>query len=132
MNNSTQISKPVLWTGRVLKALIVIFLLVDAMMKLIKHPAYVKGTIDFGLPESSVAMLGAYLMIATILYVVPRTAIYGILFIVAYLGGAVAITFLAARGGHPYIFPIGFAAFTCAAEFLINPTIKTILSFKKP
>jgi hypothetical protein len=131
MDNSIEISKPVLWTGRVLKALIVIFLLVDASMKIIKHPIYVKASTDFGLPESSVAVLGAYVLIATILYILPGTAIYGILFIVAYLGGAVAITFLSAKEGHPYIFPLVFAAFTCAAEFLINPTIKNILSLKK-
>lgn len=131
MKNSIEISKPVLWTGRALKSLIVIFLLIDAIMKIIKHPIYVKNNIDFGLPESSVAVLGTYLLIATILYVLPRTAIYGILSIVAYLGGAVAITFLSAKEGHPYIFPLVFAAFTCVAEFLINPTIKNILSLKK-
>ena len=131
MNNSIEISKPVLWTGRVLKALIVIFLLVDAIMKIIKHPIYVKSTTDFGLPESSVAVLGAYLLIATILYVLPRTTMYGILFIVAYLGGAVAITFLTAKEGHPYIFPLVFAAFICVSEYLINPIIKNILSLKK-
>ena len=42
MNNSIQISKPALWTGRVLKALLVIFLMVDAIMKVIKHPIYVE------------------------------------------------------------------------------------------
>jgi hypothetical protein len=131
MNNPKGVSKPVLWTGRVLKALIVIFLLVDAIMKLIKSPIYVKGTTDLGLPESSVAVLGAYLFISTILYALPRTAMYGILFIVSYLGGAVAITFLSAKEGHPYIFPIVFAVITCVAEFLINPTIKNILSLKK-
>lgn len=131
MNNSIQISKPVLWTGRVLKALIVLFLLVDAIMKIIKHPIYVKGTTEFGLPVSCVVILAAYLLMATILYVVQRTAIYGILFLVAYLGGAVAITFLSAKEGHPYIFPIVFAIITCVAEFLINPSIKNIFLLKK-
>ena len=131
MNNSFQISKPLLWIGSVLKSLIVIFLLVDAIMKLIKHPIYVKGTVELGLPESSVAALGAYLLIATIIYVLPRTAMYGIIFLVAYLGGAAAITFLSAKEGHPYIFPIVFAVITCVAEFLINPTIANILSLKK-
>lgn len=131
MNNSIQISKPALWTGRVLKALLVIFLMVDAIMKVIKHPIYVKGTTEFGLPEGCVAILWAYLLIAAILYVLPRTALYGILFLIAYLGGAVAITFLSAKEGHPYIFPMIFAIITCVAEFLIIPTIKNIISLKK-
>lgn len=131
MNNSIQFSKPTLWIGRVLKALIVLFLLVDAFMKVIRHPIYVKGTTEFGLPESCVAILGVYLLIATILYVLPRTALYGILFLVAYLGGAVAITFLSAKTGHPYIFPIIFMIITCCAEFLINPIIKNIFLLKK-
>ncbi len=131
MNNSVQNSKLVLWTGRVLKALIVVFLMVDAIMKVIKHPIYVKATTEFGLPESCVVVLGVYLLIATILYVLPKTVMYGILFLVAYLGGAVAIAFLSAKEGHPYIFPIVFAIITCVAEFLINPTVKNIFSFKK-
>jgi hypothetical protein len=131
MDNSSQISKPVLWTGRVLKALIVIFLLVDAIMKIIKHPIYVKGTVDFGLPESCVQVLGAYLLIATALFVYRKTAIYGILFLVAYLGGAVAITFAAAKDGHPYIFPIVFAILICVSEILINIQIKKALTLKQ-
>lgn len=131
MDNSAQISKPVLWTGRVLKALIVIFLLVDAIMKIIKHPIYVKGTVDFGLPENCVQVLGAYLLIATTLFVYRKTAIYGILFLVAYLGGAVAITFATAKDGHPYIFPIVFAILICVSEVLINPQIKKALTLKQ-
>lgn len=131
MDNSAQISKPVLWTGRVLKALIVIFLLVDAIMKIIKHPIYVKGTVDFGLPENCVQVLGAYLLIATALFVYRKTAIYGILFLVAYLGGAVAITFATAKDGHPYIFPIVFAILICVSEVLINPQIKKALTLKQ-
>ncbi len=130
MSSSIQISKPVLWIGRVLKALIVIFLLVDAIMKVIKHPIYVQGTTEFGLPESCVVLLGTYLFVATILYVLPGTAMYGILFLVAYLGGAAAITFLSAKEGHPFIFPIVFAIITCVAEFLINPTIKIFFTQK--
>jgi hypothetical protein len=84
MSNSIQISKPVLGTVRVLKALLVIFLMVDAIMKVIKHPIYVKGTTEFGLPERCVAILGSYLLIATVLDVLPGTAMYGILFLVAY------------------------------------------------
>ncbi len=123
-------SKRILWTGKSLKALIIIFLLVDAIGKLIRHPIYVKGTTELGLPESSVAVLGAYLLLATIVYAFSRTAIYGLLFIVAYLGGEVAITCSAAQVGHPYLFPIVFAVIICAAEFLINPKIKNILSLK--
>lgn len=131
MKSTVQIPKPVLWTAIVLKALLVIFLLFDSIMKVIKHPIYVKGTTEFGLPESSVAVLGAYLLIATLLYTIPRTAIYGILFLVAYLGGAVAVTFLSALEGHSYYFPIVFALICCIAEFLINPTFKNILFLKE-
>ena len=100
-------------------------------MKVIKHPIYVEGTTEFGLPESCVAILGTYLLIAAVFYVLPRTAMYGILFLVTYLGGAVAITFLSAKQGHPHIFPIVFAITTCVSEFLINPSIKNIFSLKK-
>ncbi|MBO9571222.1 MAG: DoxX family protein [Chitinophagaceae bacterium] len=118
------------WTGRVLKAGIVIFLLFDAIMKVIKHPEYVKATTEFGLPVSSVQPLGIYLLLATVLYIIPRTVIFGALLITAYLGGAAAIMF-AAGNGQPFAFPIVFNIVLWIAEYLSNKRMRAILSLNK-
>ena len=107
--------------------LLSVFLLFDAVMKIIRHPDYVEGTEKLGLPASSVQPLGIYLLIATVLYIIPRTTVLGGLMVTAYLGGAVAITYAANNSAHPYIFPIVFAGAIWAAEYLRNRKIRTSL-----
>ena len=120
-------SKISLWSGRILKVLIVLFLLFDAVMKIIRHPKYIEGTMELGLPASSVQPLGIYLFLATVLYFIPKTTVLGGLLVTAYLGGAVAITYAANNSGHPYIFPIVFAAAIWIAEYLRNTKLRSAL-----
>jgi hypothetical protein len=127
METQTIISKPLWWTGTILKGLLCLFLLVDAIMKLIKSSPSVEGTKQLGLPENCVQFLGVFLLISTALYIYPRTVMMGFLFLFAYLGGAVAITYSANIGGHSYIFPIVFAVFILLAEFLRNATVRNMM-----
>jgi hypothetical protein len=124
-------SKLSLWSGRILKVLVAVFLLFDAVMKIIKHPIYIKGTEELGLPASSVQPLGIYLFLSTVLYIIPRTAVLGGLLLTAYLGGAAAITFAASNGAHPYMFPIVFAAVMWAAEYLKNAKMRSAIPLPK-
>lgn len=79
-----------LWAGRILSALPTLFLLVDGGMKLVKPPVVVQSTLELGYPESAIVGIGVVLLIATILYVIPRTAVLGAILLTGYLGGAVA------------------------------------------
>jgi hypothetical protein len=60
MENKKKISW---WIGTILKGLITLFLLFDAIMKIIKNPQAVEGTKQLGLPENCLMVLGAYLFI---------------------------------------------------------------------
>ncbi|HEX9509159.1 MAG TPA: DoxX family protein [Puia sp.] len=131
METQNVISKPIWWTGTILKGLLCLFLAFDAIMKLINNSQSVEGTKQMGLPESSVQFLGIYLLLSTILYIYPRTVMLGMLFLSAYLGAAVGITYRANIGGHPYIFPIVFAMFIVIVEFLRNGKIRNIVPFAK-
>lgn len=79
-----------LWTGRILSGLLVLFLLFDAVGKIFKADNSVKGTVDLGYPESTVFWIGLVLLVCTVLYVIPRTAFFGAILLTGYLGGAVA------------------------------------------
>ena len=83
-------SKGKLWTGRILSALPALFLLFDAVLKLAKPSFVVQGTVQIGYPESVIVPLGVVLLVCTILYLVPRTAVLGAILLTGYLGGAVA------------------------------------------
>lgn len=127
MKTQVKNSKPIWWTGVVLKVLLSLFLFFDAIMKIVEHPQYVQGTKDLGLPEASVQFLGIYLLISTLLYILPKTVMLGGLFLTAYLGAAAAITYSAAISGHPYIFPVVFAILLWVAEYLRNERVKKVL-----
>jgi hypothetical protein len=75
--------------GWVLSGLVSLFLLWDSGMKLAKVPMAVEGTVQMGFPESSIRVMGVLLLIGVVLYLVPRTSVFGAVFTTAYLGGAV-------------------------------------------
>ncbi len=84
------ISNKSLWAGRIISGLPTLFLLVDACMKLYKPRVVVEATVQMGYQESAIVGIGVALLLSTLLYLVPRTAILGAILLTGYLGGAVA------------------------------------------
>lgn len=76
--------------GWILSILVMLFLLFDAFGKFIKPEAVIKGTTDLGYPVSSITLLGAILLICTILYAIPKTSLLGAVLLTGYMGGAIA------------------------------------------
>ena len=98
------VSKKTVWAGCIISALPVLFLLFDGVAKLIKPAPVVEATVRLGYPESLIPGLGILLLVCTVVYVVPRTAVLGAILLTGYLGGATATH---VRIGDP-IFPILF------------------------
>ena len=71
------VSSGMLWAGRIISGLLVLFLLFDSTVKLIKASSAVQGTLQLGYPESTVVPIGAVLLLSLVLYVIPRTSILG-------------------------------------------------------
>src|SRR5262249_8619782 len=97
-NKSLGVSKIRLWIGRVISGLAALFLVVDGVMKLIKPEIVVKTTVQLGYAESLIATIGIVLLVCTILYLIPRTAVIGAILLTGYLGGAVATHVRAGSG----------------------------------
>lgn len=110
-------------TGWVITILCVLFLLVDAIMKVIKNITSMEGSVKLGWPAEQVQGIGIILLIATILYAIPRTAILGAILVTAYLGGAVAIM---SRINEPYYFPVVFGILVWVSLFLRIPALRTL------
>src|SRR5215467_3501951 len=83
-------SKTRLWMGRVIGALLLLFLAFDAGVKILKLRVAVQGTTGLGYPEHLVVVLGIVELICLIAYVVPRTSIIGAILLTGSLGGATA------------------------------------------
>jgi len=83
-------SRGKLWAGRIVGGLPALFLLLDGVGKLVKPAPVVKATEKLGYPSSVIVPLGVVLLVCTVLYIVPRTAMLGAILLTGYLGGAVA------------------------------------------
>lgn len=96
------------WAGWVVGGLPALFLLLDGAMKLPKPEFVVKPTVELGYSEDVIVPLGAVLLVSTLLYLVPRTAVVGAILLTGYLGGAVATHVRAGHGPFEVFFPVVF------------------------
>jgi hypothetical protein len=124
-------SKKALWAGRILSGLAVAFMLFDAIIKLLRHPAAVQGTIELGYPESVVFGLGIVLLVCVVVYLVPRTAVLGAVLFTGYFGGAIATH---VRVGNPLfshiLSPVYVAALLWAGLWLRDERIRAVFPFR--
>ncbi|MBC9910019.1 DoxX family protein [Chitinophaga varians] len=128
MTTITAPSKPVRITGKVISILVILFSLFDAIMKIIQNKYSMEGSVALGWPASQVQFIGFVLLIATILYAIPRTAVLGAILITAYLGGAVAIMI---RAAQPFWFAVLFGILTWAGLYLQDNRIRNLIPLSK-
>jgi hypothetical protein len=121
-------NKAALWTGRILFTLVVLFLLVDALMKVFNAAPSVEGSDKLGWPVDSVQSIGIVLLVSTILYIIPRTAILGAILLTAYLGGATAIM---VRVGEPFLFSVIFGVLVWGAIFLRDEKLRALIPYRR-
>ncbi len=96
--HAAPVSKKMLWAGRIISALVVLFLLFDGAIKVMKLAPAVQGTAQLGYPVGVVLPLGVVLLMCTAIYTIPRTSVLGAILLTGYLGGAVATH---VRAGDP-------------------------------
>jgi len=123
--------KGALWTGRIITGVITLFLLVDAIMKVVESRPAMEGSIQLGWPEQAVQAIGVVLLLATILYIIPRTSILGAIILTGYLGGATAVMVKAMQPGHPYLFPVIFGVLVWAGLFLRDEKLRALIPVRK-
>src|SRR5215510_13556833 len=118
-------SKTNLWAGRLITALTVAFLLFDAMVKVLRLPVAVEGTVRLGYPAGLVIYLGMVELICLAAYLYPRTAVLGAILLTGYLGGATATQ---VRVGDPwFIFPVVVGVLVWAGLFLRTVRLGSLL-----
>lgn len=105
---TAEVSRRGLWAGRIITGLTVAFLTFDSVIKLLRLPVAVQGTVQLGYPESTVLAIGIIQLVCLIAYTVPRTAILGAILLTGYLGAAVATH---VRVGSPLVSHTLFAVF---------------------
>jgi hypothetical protein len=119
-----------IWIGRVLSGLAIAFLLFDATIKFFMDklpPEALEAGAALQWPIEKMPMVGTILLICTILYAIPRTALLGAILLTGYLGGAIASH---VRVGNPLfthtLFPIYVAIFVWLGLYLRDAKLRSI------
>lgn len=122
-------SPKALWTGRILSGLAVLFLMMDAGMKLFMIPNAVEATVQLGYPSHLIVTIGIIQVVCLIAYVVPYTAPLGAVLWTGYLGGAIATH---VRVESPLVshtlFPIYVAALLWGGLYLRDWRVPALLA----
>jgi hypothetical protein len=120
-------NKGIIWTSRILFTLLVLFLLVDAVMKIFNAAPSVEGSVKLGWPIDAVQSTGIILLVCTIFYTIPRTAILGAILLTGYLGGATAIM---VRAGESFVFSSVYGILIWGALFLRDEKLRNLIPFR--
>ena len=90
--------RAILWTGRAMSGLVILFLLFDGAIKLIPLDVVITTSQELGIPAHLARTLGVLTLAGTLLYAWPRTAVLGAILLTGYLGGAI---YVHVRAGSP-------------------------------
>jgi hypothetical protein len=133
-HSSTQtapFSKKRLWAGRIISALAILFLLFDAITKLMKVAPVLEASARLGYPASLTVGIGSLLLACVVVYAIPGSSILGAILLTGYLGGAVGAN---VRVGDPLFetfFPVIFGVLIWAGIFLRDDRLRTLIPLRR-
>ena len=114
--------------GRALTALVTLFLLLDAVTKLLRLPPVVEATVQMGFPVRTVPVIGGILLACLVLYLVPRTAGLGAVLLTGYLGGAVCAQLrIEAPVFSTLLFPVYTGVLVWLGLYLRSATLRALV-----
>lgn len=120
------------WVGWVLSGFVILFLVMDFTMKLLALPVVLEASAPLGFPGVGMAhLLGTILLICTVLYALPQTAVLGAILVTGYLGGAVATH---VRLGNPLfshvLFGVYLGVMLWAGLYLRDARVRALLPIR--
>lgn len=86
----TQTPKWMVWTGRVMSGLAILFLTPNMIIKLIDHPIVQQTMAGLGYPVKFDLLIGVIELVCIVLYAIPRTAVLGMILTTGLIGGAIS------------------------------------------
>jgi hypothetical protein len=127
METNNTISKPRLWTGRIMSIIVILFMLMDGVMKFVKPEPVIASIVKLGYQDHHIVWMGLLALIPTILYAIPQTAILGIVLLTGFWGGAMNANF---RIDEPLIshilFPVYLAILGWGGLWLRDARLRAI------
>jgi hypothetical protein len=115
----------------VLTGLSALFLVFDAVGKIMLPKQVLDASSRLGFPLSLIPGVGILLLLITIVYVIPRTAVLGAVLITGFLGGAMAIQMRAGSPTFELLFPLIFALVVWGGVYLRECRLHRILPLRR-
>ena len=124
-------SKTFVWIGRIMSGLIIAFFVFDGGIQLIAFDFVKEGMAQMGIPVELARPLGAVMLLATLLYAIPQTAVIGAILLTAELGGAMAAHL---RDTTPVlahnVFVVLIGAMVWGALWLREPRLRALMPWR--
>ena len=129
---SAPVSSKRLWAGRIMSALPVLFLLFDGVIHIMRIPPVVEAFAKLGYSISLAIPLGIIEIVCIVLYVIPRTSVFGAVLLTGYLGGAVATNL---RTGAPLfsniLFPVYVGVLLWGGLYLLDNALRAVFPVRR-
>lgn len=130
-NNHT--SRATLWTSIIMRWLVILFMLFDAIIKFIKPEPVIQTTInELGYKDHHILIHALTGLIPTLLFIFSRTRILGAVLLTAHFGGAIASH---VRIDNPLfshtLFPVYIAVLMWGSIWLADERFKKIFPLAK-
>lgn len=114
--------------GVVLTVLPALLLLMSAAMKVTRQQEVVDSFPQSGYSADLLVPIGGFELVATILFLVPQTAVLGAVLLTGYLGGAAATH---VRLGEPFITPVLVGAVVWGALYLRDARLRALVPLRR-
>jgi hypothetical protein len=121
------------WTGRVLSGLFVLFMLVASVAPKLFGMQVADDTMrQLGWPDGYVLTIGVIELVCVLLYVFPKTSVLGAVLMMGLLGGAIATQI---RAGSPLfshqLFSIYLGLFMWGGLWLRDPAMRAVFPWRR-
>jgi hypothetical protein len=118
------------WIGWLFSAGAVFILLTSARWKLTSAPFYVKEWGRIGWDPGMLPLIATLQITGVVLYLVPPTAVLGVVLLTGYLGGAIS-QYTRMEEPYPVLVPLNTALFAWAGIYLREPRLRSLLPFRR-
>jgi hypothetical protein len=115
----------------IISALAILFLLFDAIAKLMKVPPVLEASARLGYAASLVVVIGCLLLACVAVYAIPRTSFLGAILLTGYLGGAIAAYVRVTDPLLETLFPAILGVLIWAGIFLRDDRLRTLIPLRR-
>ena len=127
------VSGAALWTGRVMSAVVILFMIFDAAIKLIPIQPVIDTMAQLGYPGTAALArgIGIVEVVCIVLYAWPRTSVLGAILLTGLFGGAIATHLRIGSPGFSHLlFGVYLGLLAWGGLWLRDPRLRAMMPWR--